>query len=183
MPAARGERTRRKIVEAARRVLIGSGALPLDAVATAAGVTRVTVYNQFGSKIRLLEALFLDSGARMRIDRAIAALALPDPRLALATLIDEQTRAWDRERKILRRLVGLAALDAEVGRVLASFESMRHRDARLLVARLAAEGALRQGVDPEEAAAIVLTLTGFELYDRLAAAGLDRAGVARALKR
>ncbi|WP_225834384.1 TetR/AcrR family transcriptional regulator [Streptomyces sp. NK08204] len=52
----RAEAKRRAIVEAARELFLREGfEVSVDAVATAAGVSKVTVYNHFGSK----EALFI----------------------------------------------------------------------------------------------------------------------------
>ena len=49
-----------RILDAAIGVLRGAGAggFSLESVARAAGVTRLTVYNQFGSRRALLEAVF-----------------------------------------------------------------------------------------------------------------------------
>ena len=59
--------TRTRIMQASRRLLTGGKDLPafsLDAVAREAGVTRLTVYNQFESKRGLLEAVFDDIAER-----------------------------------------------------------------------------------------------------------------------
>src|SRR5579872_2046609 len=60
------ERNRLRIVAAAGKLLRAKGAagFSLDAVARKAHVTRLTVYNQFGSRRRLLEAVFDDHAAR-----------------------------------------------------------------------------------------------------------------------
>src|SRR2546430_11163673 len=58
-PAA--QRTRARVLRAARELLTArAGAEPfsVDAVARRAGVARMTVYHQFGSRRGLLEALF-----------------------------------------------------------------------------------------------------------------------------
>ena len=52
---------RDRVVEAATRLLrvnVSVASFSLDSVAKAAGVTRLTVYNQFGSRRGLLEAVF-----------------------------------------------------------------------------------------------------------------------------
>ncbi|WP_404558819.1 TetR/AcrR family transcriptional regulator [Bradyrhizobium niftali] len=51
----------------------------LDAVAKAANVTRLTVYNQFGSRRGLLEAVFDDIARRGRLGRLDDAVDDPDP--------------------------------------------------------------------------------------------------------
>ena len=57
---AKAAETRARLVAAALAILgePGGHLLSLDAVARAAGVTRLTVYNQFGSRNGLLEAAF-----------------------------------------------------------------------------------------------------------------------------
>src|SRR5690348_8744600 len=88
---AAAEETRARIVAAARAMLAapgGIGAFTVDAVAKEAGVARMTVYYQFGSKTGLIEAVF-DSLAIVRtgVPRLIAALALPEPADTLAEFV------------------------------------------------------------------------------------------------
>jgi AcrR family transcriptional regulator len=164
-------KTRARILDAARRMLMRADfrRLALEEVARLAGVTRVTVYNQFGTKVGLIEALFRDTGQRMGLERVLGALALPDPRAALDALIREHCRAWSRERVVLQRLVALAAVDPDAGAVLAYLEGRRTHDARVLVARLGASRMLARGVLEREATAAIVGLTTFQLYDQLIA--------------
>src|SRR5262249_59613985 len=83
------EQTRARIVAAAREILAardGFSGFTVDAVAAQAGVARMTVYNQFGSKLGLLEALFDDLAARGLVERLRTAFGRPDPREALTGL-------------------------------------------------------------------------------------------------
>lgn len=59
MSSTRRDKTRLKLLEAAEAVFIerGYNGVGLEAVADSAGVTRQTVYNQFGSKAGLLAAV------------------------------------------------------------------------------------------------------------------------------
>ncbi|MEV5764557.1 TetR family transcriptional regulator [Micromonospora sp. NPDC052213] len=63
-----GSRSRDAIVDAARALTVAGGwdAVRMGAVARAAGVSRQTVYNEFGSKAGLAEAL-----ARREVDRFV----------------------------------------------------------------------------------------------------------------
>src|SRR5260370_17756192 len=68
-PRRRGAatQTRERIVVAAAAILAtaeGISGFSLQAVADKAGVTRLTVYNQFGSRRTLLEAVFDDMAVR-----------------------------------------------------------------------------------------------------------------------
>ncbi|MFG1778452.1 TetR family transcriptional regulator [Micromonospora sp. NPDC049051] len=66
-----GTRSREAIVEAARTLTIATGwdGVRMGAVARAAGVSRQTVYNEFGTKAGLAEAL-----ARREVDRFVGAV-------------------------------------------------------------------------------------------------------------
>src|SRR5262249_41632805 len=65
------DKNRAKIVAAARKLLAGRGSasFSMDAVAQKAGVARMTVYHQFGSKRELLEALFDHLAGRSLVTR------------------------------------------------------------------------------------------------------------------
>src|ERR671934_724490 len=84
------EQTRARVIAAARELLMASGGFAgftIDAVARQAGVARMTVYYQFGSKAGLLEALFDDLASRGGVAQLRAAFSRPDPLPALAGLI------------------------------------------------------------------------------------------------
>src|SRR5262249_56620917 len=84
------EQTRARIVAAARELLATPGGVSgftVDAVAAQAGVARMTVYNQFGSKRGLLEALFDDLAARGLVAPLLPAFGRPEPPDALDQLI------------------------------------------------------------------------------------------------
>src|SRR5947199_9331580 len=62
---AAAEQTRSRVLEATRKLRMASSVPPsIDAVAALAGVARMTVYYQFGSKAGLLEGLFDELGGR-----------------------------------------------------------------------------------------------------------------------
>src|SRR5262249_20338293 len=109
-----GEQTRARIVAAARELLAAPGGFSgftVDAVAAEAGVARRTVYNQFGSKMGLLEALFDELAARGLVARLRAAFVRPEPREALDELIAAFGGFWHSDRVVIRRIRGLASLD------------------------------------------------------------------------
>src|SRR3546814_10225277 len=56
----------------------------LEAVAKAAGVTRLTLYNQFGSRRGLLEAVFDEIADHGRLTRLGEAMGMADARAGLA---------------------------------------------------------------------------------------------------
>ena len=162
-------RTRQRIVEAARRVLVRSDfrGLPLELVAELAGVTRLTVYNQLGGRTGLLAALVDDTVRRMQVREVIAALALPDPQRALFALVRETCRAWERERVVVQRLLALATIDSDAHEAIAHYESRRVHDIAVLVARLRTAKRLASNVTPDEATALLGALTSFAFVDQL----------------
>ena len=98
--AEAADATRARIIDAARTLFIGGKDLPafsVDGVARQAGVTRLTVYNRFESKLGLLEAVFDDIAERGGLFSELpAAFAEPDPRTALRRFVSVFCRFWTR---------------------------------------------------------------------------------------
>jgi AcrR family transcriptional regulator len=175
--------TRRKVVDAARDLLADQAGYPaftLDAVARRADVARATVYYQFGSKARLLEALYDGLAESDGLEELAAAFVEPDPDEALRMFVACFGRFWSSDRLVLRRIRALGALDPEIGALIGSRDERRRASVRVLVGRLA-EGGSGGGVDGEgrgggggigRCVAAVHVLTGFEVFDTLA--GVDR---------
>src|SRR5438876_585864 len=95
------EQTRARIIAAARELLVASegfSGFTIDAVARQAGVARMTVYYQFGSKLGLLEALFDDLAARGQMQQLAAAFQQPDALVGLAEYIAVFSQAHQRIR-------------------------------------------------------------------------------------
>ncbi|MFD0348785.1 TetR/AcrR family transcriptional regulator [Kitasatospora aburaviensis] len=152
--------TRARIVEAARAQLTATGALSLDAVAKRADVARATVYYQFGSKTGLLEAVCDALAEQGGMARLAGAFTRPDPWAAVDGFVEVMGGFWAVDRVCTRRLRALAALDEEVGRVIAERDARRREGTRVLAARI--DGG------PRDAAAVLFVLTGFETFDALA---------------
>src|SRR6516164_1757761 len=134
------EQTRARIVQAARELLAAPGGVSgftVDAVAGQAGVARMTVYNQFGSKMGLLEALFDDLAARGLVERLRAAFGRPEPCEALASLIAAFGSFWHSDRIVIRRIRGLAAIDADFEQAVRARDERRREGLRTIIGRLA----------------------------------------------
>jgi AcrR family transcriptional regulator len=169
--------TRRRILDAARRLLATGGAtdLGLDAIAHHADVSRPTIYNHFGSRSGLLEALYDYLATRGNVRRGREALRHRDPESALAELIRALGQFWSSDRVAIRRLHAMAALDPEIARGLAGRENRRRRAAREIVRRLAPATTPPQRARTHRQAADMLSaVMAFETYDALARAGYDR---------
>ncbi|MFA1549880.1 TetR/AcrR family transcriptional regulator [Actinomadura chokoriensis] len=169
--AAGVTRTRRAIVAAARKHLIEAGyhRLSLEQVAADAGITRVTIYRQFSSKLGLLDAVAEDLAQRARLVSGVeAALTVDDPVAAFQELVVKLCRFWDTDPDLLRRLLGLATVDPEAGHVVQSREQWRFDQIAAFVRRLDAAGRLHDDLDVEQAVAVIGAVTGFPACDEMA---------------
>src|SRR5687768_14582064 len=112
--AAAGK-TRARIVAAAAKLLRRRGIedFSLESVAKSARVTRLTVYNHFGSRRALFEAVFDDRAARGGLHRIPEAMAQPDPHIALKSLIAIFSEFWSFDQGTIARLHGVGSSDAE----------------------------------------------------------------------
>jgi len=165
---AAADETRARILAAARAVIAGEGRRPfsLDSVAREAGVTRVTVYNQFESKRGLLEAVFDDMAGESRLMQEIpAALALPDPRQALLRYVSIMCRFWGRHRQVMPRFEALMRLDDEVAAGLRARRERRRVVFDTLVKRMQGGRADAELVD------LLYGLTGPEMFESLSVNG------------
>ncbi|HEX6535245.1 MAG TPA: TetR family transcriptional regulator [Gemmatimonadaceae bacterium] len=174
---AAAEETRARIVAAAREVLSapdGIGAFTIDAVAAAAGVARMTIYHQFGSKTGLIEGVF-DSLAIVRtgVPRLHAALALDDPAETLARFVATFAEVWQDDRLVIRRLQGLAALDPEFAQVWNAREGRRREGMRQIATRVSASRARLRTMDVETVTAALFAIIAFETFDAIAGADRD----------
>ena len=149
------ERTRSAILSAARELVSEHGpAASMGKIAHRAGVSRITVYNQFGSKERLLEALAAGMGPRSG-DSAVAETG-SDPRDELRRRIEHACTAWAADPSLYRRL--------EAHHRGKSEESDRDR---ALAERFAAHDQLRPGCSVKEAEDVIGILMSFSVFDRL----------------
>jgi AcrR family transcriptional regulator len=129
---------RERVVAAATQSLREDGGLrsfSLDSVAKAAGVTRLTVYNQFGSRRGLLEAVFDDIAARGRLATIPDALSIPDPLQGLDAVIDRFCEFWSSDEAIAR-LHDAMATDAELAVALTQRNERRRKLLQALMKRL-----------------------------------------------
>jgi AcrR family transcriptional regulator len=162
--------SRRRILDAARE-LLREAAYPgftVDAVARRADVARATVYYQFGSKTGLLEAIcddLAEAGGMADLPRVFTASS---PDAAIPGFITAFAGFWAADRIVMRRLRALAALDPDVGAVIAARDQRRREGLTVLVGRLPAGTGLVAG----QAVQMLYVLTSFETFDTVA--GPDR---------
>jgi AcrR family transcriptional regulator len=167
---ADAELTRARVVEAARELVAapdGMAGFSMEAVARQAGVARMTVYYQFGSKVGLLEAVYDDLAQRGLVASLRAVFEAPDALEALDVLVAAFGRFWASDRLIMRRLRALAVLDPD-------FEGARERDERRRNLFREVVGRITEHYgQPDEASApqlvdVLTTLASFESFDAFA---------------
>jgi AcrR family transcriptional regulator len=118
--ASAAAETRERIIAAGARLLRKDASIAnfsLDVVAKAAGVTRLTVYNQFGSRRGLLEAVFDDIARQGGLFELADVMALPDPRAALDRVVAIFCTFWAHDPAI-GGLNQAIATDPEFGNAL-----------------------------------------------------------------
>jgi AcrR family transcriptional regulator len=160
---------RARVVHAAGRLLREQdniAAVSMEAVAKAAGVTRLTVYKQFGSRRGLFEAVFDERARQGGLGQIAAAMALDDTRAALSRLVEIFCDFWGSDAS-LGRLHDAAGLDPEFAQALAERNERRRMAIGLLIDRLNTGGA---GTTPKasDVTDLLFGLTSFAMYRSLA---------------
>lgn len=156
--------TRTRIMQASRRLLTGGKDLPafsLDAVARAASVSRLTVYNQFESKRGLLEAVFDDIAERGGLFELRSVMADPDAMSSLRRVVAVFCRFWASHDRALAKLAGMTKLDRDIAASLKQRTERRRGVLLVLVKRL------RHVHEPADLVDILFTLTSFETFEAL----------------
>lgn len=172
--AEQARQTRRRAIDAARRLFLANGypRTTIAAVAAEAGIAADTVLHLFGSKRGLLkEVMDVVIGGD---DEDVALLERPEPqavrletdqRKQIAGFAAGITGQLERVRPMDDILRGAAAVDADVAALRDDLQLRQRRNAMATVAGwIAARGPLRDGLDVDGAAAIVWTLTSPEVH-------------------
>ena len=175
------ERTRARLLKAASAMLAAPDGISLDAVAKRAGVTRLTVYNQFGSRRALLEAVFDDMAERGGLHRIREAMTKTDPKVALQQIVLISCNFWSIHRGALWRLHAASATDPEFGESLRARNQRRRHLLSVLVDRMIEGGAKR----PKEAIELIdvlFALTSVAFFWELTAGGRKANAVCRLIQ-
>ena len=155
---------RDRVIEAAARLLREDASIAtfsLDAVAKAAGLTRLTVYHQFGSRRGLLEAVFDEIARQGGLTEIADAMALPDPRAALDRLVEIFCAFWDRDPAV-GRLHEAMATDPEFAQALIERNERRRKTVDVLVERISSKTASPQM--RQDAIDMIFALTSFAMF-------------------
>jgi AcrR family transcriptional regulator len=160
--------TRDRIVGSARELFTADGfhTVSIDDVARRADVARATVYHQFGSKLGLLEAVLLDFERRAGLTSLEALIEDTSPDRLLEVVVTEGCRYWATDPVLARKIIAVAATNAEAGGLLAGHDAGRLRLIQRVVNRLTSARLLREP-SPERALSTLWVVTSFDAYDQL----------------
>ncbi|WP_165191657.1 TetR/AcrR family transcriptional regulator [Caulobacter soli] len=178
--AAAAAETRQRVIDAAQRLLREDSiaGFSLDTVAKAARVTRLTVYNQFGSRRGLLEAAFDDIALSGGLPRLAQVMTNPDGRKAVTELVEVFCAFWSSDPAVAA-LHDAMAIDGEFARALRERNERRRANLTVLVDRIAGGRATKRS--RTDAIDLMYSLTSCATYRSLSE-GRSNAAVASILK-
>ena len=171
--------TRRRILDAARATLERGpgGALRVDEVARAAGVSRSTVYVLYGSRAGLFDALARHLRLEAGFDELIREFRRPDALEAMRGSQRAAVRMYAKMPELARAMFTMAAVDPDAVAAVRAIEDGRRPGQAEIARRLAEQGYLRNGVSVDEATDILTVITSFQAFDELFNGGGLPAGV------
>ena len=163
--------SRDRVIGAAAKCLredAGLASFSLETVAKAAGVTRLTVYNQFGSRRALLEAVFDEIARQGGLAGIADAMAMADPHAALERLVEIFCTFWSRDPAI-GRLHDAMATDPEFAQAVVERNERRRQAVTVLVERMASKTSSPRA--RQDAVDMIFALTSYPMFAML---GPDR---------
>jgi AcrR family transcriptional regulator len=163
------DQKRAAILTALRKQLEANGfsSLTLDGLASESGVTRQTIYNLFRNKTGLLEALFDQIAIEGGMERMRNVMTAADPESMLSGFVEIFSTFWAKDRLLIRRVHGIAAIDPEFGAVVEA-RNQRRKFAAARVVEMLDRRRGRDAAGKEQRIATLHALTSFEFFDALA---------------
>jgi AcrR family transcriptional regulator len=155
-----------RVLEATER-LIKDGtfhAATMDELAAAAGVSRATVFNRFGSKLGVLEALFRRGMEGPEMAAIWEALELEDPVAALDAVVDAGCTIWEAYGYVHLQLQSVAVLEPEAASLVDEQREVQRAGLQGLTRRLAKADRLRPGLSEARATATLHMVTSLESF-------------------
>lgn len=168
--AQMAETTRQRILEAARACLTATPllAVSLERIAQRAGVARRTIYQIFGSRVGLFEALEQDLLQRGGFAEVQAAFNdNTDARRILEQMLPASTQLLEREQAVLRALYLQALIDPAAASLTQRIDEGRIGGMRYLAHLLEEQGYIRPDLSLAEIGDLLALLTDFATFDQL----------------
>ena len=159
------DNTRAAVLKAARTQLEQGGTrdLSMESLAKASGVTRQTIHNLFGTRSGVLETLFDQIAVDGGMERMREVMMARDAAAMLDGFIAVFSNFWAKNRLLLKRIHGIAAVDPEFGKAIYARNRRRQMAATRIVERIG-DGVRAQ---KSETIACLVALTSFEFFDAL----------------
>lgn len=161
------EQTRAAILDAAADLFAGEGYadVSLDDISTAAGVSRGTIYHQFGTRQGLIEALTTVTEERADFARVTTAAESDDPARALVDTCVELVRFVHETAPLFDNLRSLAEVEAGLREMVERKDAAR----RDLIVRLSSRAAAADmlAVSEPRGRAVLTALTGYDALREL----------------
>ena len=180
----RSRATRDRIVGAVRE-LLEEGSFhesTVDAVADRAGIARATLYQHFGSRLELVDAICDSFAVNPALLGVREAVELDDPDAALRETISSSVRFWASEDAVLGQLYGVAAIDPAAQDLVDRQRADRRGELERLARHLRTKGRLRPGIGERRAVALLLVLTSYETFRELRLAGISERELTKMLQ-
>src|SRR5689334_800874 len=123
----------------------------------------MTVYNQFGSRAGVLEAIFDAIAANGPFTHMRDIFAATDPRLALDEFITLFGNFWTYSRRAHARLAVAAATDTDLAAIIARRNERRRLGTAEIVRRLGAD--IHPVIPKSEVVNVLFVLLSFDTFD------------------
>jgi AcrR family transcriptional regulator len=169
----KSDATRARII-AAVRDLLSEGTFheaTMEQLAERAGISRATLYQHFGSRLDLIDAVCEIFGENSALRELRELVVDPDPNFALDSMISNTIRFWATEDSVLSQIYGVAAIDPAAQSLVDRQRADRRGELERLVRNLG--GADRLRPTERRALTVLLVLTSYESFRELREAGLS----------
>jgi AcrR family transcriptional regulator len=155
-----------RVLGAAERLIAENAfhSATMDELAAAAGVSRATVFNRFGSKLGVLQALFTRAMEGPEMEAIQRGLEIEDPVAALEAAIEASCAIWETQAFVHEQLQAIVVLEPDASALIDEQREQQRAELQALVRRLARAGRLRPGLGEARAAATLHMLTSLESF-------------------
>jgi len=155
-----------RVLDAAERLIHDDAfhTATMEQLAAAAGVSRATVFNRFGSKLGVLQALFARAMEGPEMQAIEDALAIEDPVAALGAVIEAACDIWEAYGAVHLQLQAVGTLEPDAAAMVDRQREEQRAEVEALTRRLAKAGRLREGLSQTRAAATLHMLTSLESF-------------------